>query len=115
MTGGTDEHDGSRNVKRVSHKYHAKPTLRDGYRFASRREARRYDELKLLQHSGQVLFFLRQVPFHLPGGVVLRLDFQVFWADGHVSFEDPKGVRTQTYIAKKKICEALYPIVITEL
>jgi hypothetical protein len=42
-------------------------------------------------------------------------DFQVFWQDGHVSFEDVKGVKTPLYIAKKKIVEELYPIQIQEI
>ena len=59
-------------------------------------------------------FFLRQVPFHLPGGVKLVVDFQVFWADGHVTFDEPKGCRTESYLAKKRMVESLYPITIEE-
>jgi hypothetical protein len=58
---------------------------------------------------------LRQVPLHLPGGVKYVCDFQVFWQDGHVSFEDVKGMKTPLYIAKKKIVEELYPIQIQEI
>ena len=74
------------------HKFHAKPTEADGIRFASKAEARRYEHLKLAQRGGTALFFLRQVPFHLPGGVVYRCDFLVFWADGRVTVEDVKAV-----------------------
>ena len=102
-------------MRLIRHKYHAKPTVYDGIHFDSKKEAARYLELKLLQKAGDVLFFVGQIPFDLPGGVRLRLDFAVFWKDGHVSFEDPKGVRTQTYLAKKRICEALYPITIEEI
>jgi hypothetical protein len=38
---------------------------------------RRYKELKLLKAAGDILYFLRQVPFHLPGGIVARVDFMV--------------------------------------
>jgi len=100
---------------RIKHKFNAKPQIYEGIKFASKKELKRYKELKLLQRSGEVLFFLRQVPFHLPGGVKYVCDFLVFWADQNVAFEDVKGMRTAMYIAKKKIVEALYPIEIQEL
>ena len=36
----------------MAHKYHAVPTAVDGYRFASQREARYYQNLKLLEKAG---------------------------------------------------------------
>lgn len=36
------------------HKYHAKPTTVDGIRFASKAEARRYSELRLLEKAGEI-------------------------------------------------------------
>ena len=99
------------NLKK--NKYNAKPTEVDGFRFDSKREAERYTELKLLKKSGEVIQFLRQVPFHLPGSVTYRVDFMIFWNGGTVSFEDVKGVETQSFKEKKKIVEELYkPIVI---
>ena len=70
--------------------------------------------LKLLVKSGEIIFFLRQVPFDLPGGVKYRCDFQIFWGNGKVTHEDSKGKRTDMYIAKKKMVEALYPVEIVE-
>lgn len=102
-------------AKRFKHKFRAIPTEEDGIRFDSKKEAKRYRELKLLVGAQEVVFFLRQVPFHLPGGVTYRCDFQVFWANGEVSFEDVKGMRTPLYITKKKQVEALYPITIEEI
>lgn len=96
------------------HKFSAQPTAADGIRFDSKKEAMRYGVLKLLEKQGEVVFFLRQVPFDLPGNTRYRVDFQIFWADGRITFEDVKGMRTPTYIAKKKQVEALYPITITE-
>ena len=98
----------------IRHKYHAVRTERDGFRFDSKKEARYYDELKLRQKVGEVVFFLRQCPFHLPGGVKLVVDFIEFWADGTVHFIDVKGHRTKTYIAKHKMTAALYPVTIEE-
>lgn len=100
---------------RFGHKFNAVRTERDGIKFASKREAKHYDVLKELQASGVVLFFLRQVPFHLPGGVKYVCDFLVFFADGSCQVRDAKGMPTPLYIAKKKMVEATYPITITEV
>lgn len=99
----------------LRHKFNAKPQELDGIKFASKAEAREYLKLKKLVESGEVLFFLRQVPFHLPGGVKYVCDFLVFWADGLVTVVDVKGMKTPLYIAKKKMVEATYPITITEI
>lgn len=45
--------------------------------------------------------FLRQVPFHLPGGVKYLADFVVFTASGVVEVVDVKGVRTTEYKIKR--------------
>ncbi len=98
----------------IRHKFHARPTELDGIKFASRKEADYYSNLLLLQKGGLLLFFLRQVPFHLPGGVKYVVDFAEFWADGSVQFVDVKGHKTESYKAKKRIVESLYPVTIVE-
>ena len=102
-------------MKYPQHKFRAKPTEADGIRFDSKKEARFYQELKLRQQAGNIVFFLRQVPFHLPGGVTYRVDFQVFDAEGNVRFIDVKGHRTKQYIDKKKMVESIYPVKIEEV
>lgn len=102
-------------VYKLKHKFRAKPTETDGIKFSSKKEANRYHQLLLLQRTGEILFFLRQLPFHLPGGVKYVCDFMVFWANGEVTIEDVKGMKTPMYIAKKKLVEATYPIEITEV
>lgn len=97
------------------HKFHAVPMSVDGCRFDSKKEALYYKDLKLRQQVGDIVFFLRQVPFHLPGNIVYRCDFQVFEKDGTVRFIDVKGMRTPQYIQKKKQVEAIYPVVIEEV
>ena len=97
------------------HKFNAVKTELDGINFDSKKEAKYYIELKLRIKSGEVIFFLRQVPFDLPGKVKYRIDFQEFHSDGTVHFVDVKGKKTDMYIAKKKIVEALYPIEIEEV
>lgn len=97
-------------MKRQKHKYFAKPEHVDGLRFDSKKEAKYYRELKLRQRSGEVVFFLRQVPFHLPGNVTYRVDFQEFMSDGSIRFVDIKGYETKEFIMKKKMVEDLYPV-----
>jgi hypothetical protein len=99
----------------LRHKFRAKPTELDGIKFASKKEAKRYRELKTLQELGEILFFLRQVPFHLQAGVKYVCDFLVFWTNGEVTIEDVKGIKTDMYIVKKKMVEATYPITIMEI
>lgn len=101
-------------LKRHHHKFHAKPVEHDGFRFDSKKEGAYYEALKLRVQAGEVVFFLRQVPFHLPGGIVFRADFLEFHADLSVHIIDVKGVRTETYKAKKRMVEALYPVEIEE-
>ena len=97
----------------MRHKFNAIPVEFDGIRFDSKKEGRYYNELKM-RLKGDVLFFLRQVPFDLPGGVKYRVDFEVFYKDGTVEFIDVKGHRTKDYIMKKKMVESIYPVKIIE-
>lgn len=99
----------------IKHKYRATSTTLDGIKFSSKKESIRYSNLKFLQKSGDVLFFLRQVPFHLPGNVKYVCDFMVFWTNGDITIEDVKGFKTPIYITKRKIVESLYPITIQEI
>ena len=96
------------------HKFRARPEVYDGIHFSSQKEKRYYQDLCIARSAGTLLFFLRQVPFHLPGGVRYVVDFAEFWSDGSVRFVDVKGMRTDMYILKKKQVEAIYPITITE-
>lgn len=96
------------------HKYNAKATLVDGIRFDSKAEARRFEELKRLRQAGEVLWFIRQPSFDLPGGVRYRADFLVVWPEG-VTVEDVKGVKTDAYKIKKRQVEALYGVQIEEV
>ncbi len=102
------------------HKFGAVATVNDGIRFDSKLEAKYYSILKLKQHEGSVLFFLRQVPLHIHGSekaanIKYVCDFQVFYTDGRVEFIDIKGMETPDFKMKKKLVEANYPIEITVL
>jgi dissimilatory sulfite reductase (desulfoviridin) alpha/beta subunit len=94
------------------HKFQAKPSDEDGIRFASKKERAYYRVLKFRQKIGEVLFFLRQAPFHLPGNVRHVIDFIEFWANGTVHFVEIKGFDTPMGKLKRKQVEAIYPITI---
>lgn len=108
----------STSQRKWTHKFHVSPPderRADGWTFHSKKEMRRYQDLKRLQLAGEVAFFLRQVPFHFIGGEVYRVDFVVYWADGDISWEDVKGHRTKEYLKKKRRVEEQFPIRITEI
>lgn len=99
----------------LRHKFNAKRTVTDRIKFSSRKESQFYENLKIRKAGGEILFFLRQVPFHLSGGVRYVVDFVAFTADGSVHFYDVKGMKTAMYVMKKKMVEAEYPIEIEEV
>ena len=92
-------------------KMHATATWFDYMRFQSKKEAKHYRELKLRVLAGEVRYFLRQVPIHLPG-MIYRVDFQEFHADGSVHYVDVKGYATPEFLKKKRRVEQYYPIII---
>lgn len=92
----------------MRHKYSAVRVERDGFKFASKAEGRRYDELALLKRGGEVVWFMLQPPFYMPGGKYIG-DFMIFWADGTVTVEDVKGFRTPKYKADLKRLAVYYP------
>lgn len=97
-------------------KYASTKVVIDGITFDSRGESELYLRLGLLKRIGDVSYFLRQVPFHLPGGVTYRCDFMAVFIGGpHVGktrYLDFKGFETREFINKKKMVEALYPVTI---
>jgi len=90
-------------------KYKAKPTFVDNIRFPSKLEARKYEQLKMLRESGQIKYFLRQVPFDIPKAKYF-CDFMVVHSDDRIEYIDSKGVETPVFKLKKKQVEALYPV-----
>lgn len=122
-----DEHGAPvpKKVARAS-KYDNVPTEVDGIKFQSKLEAKYYVELELRRKAGDVLYFLRQVPFHLPGGVIYRVDFQIvkpipvkkgagiyLAADAHpvhIEYVDCKGFDKRESISKIKIVQAIYGV-----
>jgi len=96
--------------KKIRHKFNATSTKLDGMRFDSKKEAKYYEQLKERVADGEVIFFLRQSPLHLPGNIKYVVDFVEFHADGTVHFVDVKGYETSEFRLKKKLVESFYPI-----
>jgi hypothetical protein len=100
-------------------KYNNKRTEIDGITFDSKREARRYQELKMLQLTGDIQDLILQPSFDLivQGGRVIGKYYADFkYRQGNrVIVEDVKGVRTDVYRLKKRIVEAVHNIKITEV
>jgi len=92
----------------MRHKYNAVRVELDGHKFDSKAEARFWQHLMGLKQVGVIVQVLRQVPFHLPGGVKYICDFQVFEADGDVRFIDVKGMDTPASRLKRKQVAELY-------
>lgn len=113
----------------MAHKYRAVPTVVDGIRFASKAEARRYGELKMLEKAGKIEDLELQPIFPIEVNDVrvglYRGDFAYYPTHkdgafkgaiiGHRVVEDVKGMKTPMYRLKKKLVEAIYGIQITEV
>ncbi len=102
-------------IQRFKHKFNAQRTELDGIKFASKKEANYYGELKIRQAAGLVLFFLRQVPFHLPGNIRYVVDFAEFLSNQEVRFVDVKGYKTDMYKLKVKQVKDVYGVTIEEV
>ena len=97
-------------------KYGSKPKVgSDGFRYDSQAECRYGEELLRRRQAGDVRMVLRQVPFQLPDGVRLVLDFVWIDKDGLMHFEDVKSPPTEAkseFRAKRRMVEQIYDIVI---
>lgn len=104
-------------------KYGATPTMVDGIRFDSAKEARRYAELKLLERAGEIQSLYLQPKYELRVGDGFVDPIGRYVADfsytdartGEVVIEDVKGFKTPLYRWKKKHVEAQYGIQIREV
>lgn len=124
-------------------KYHSKKTrLSDGTVFDSRKEARRWQQLRLLESRGEIQDLKRQVEYELIPNqyeilerysdktgkrlkdekrlaerrVCYVADF-VYTKDGETVVEDTKSpvTRTKDYIIKRKLMRHIHGIVIREI
>lgn len=100
-------------------KYRNKPTMIDNKWFASKKEAKRYQELCILQKAGEITNLHTQVriPISINGMHICeyRADFTYKDAKGNIVIEDTKGIRTPLYNIKKKLIHAIYNFKIKEV
>lgn len=123
-------------------KYGSKKVEVDGIVFDSKKESRRYQELSLLEKSGEIQNLQRQVEYVLIPNQYIPTDVMVtkgknagqyktklverkcsYIADfvyldmktGNTVVEDTKGFRTKDYIIKRKLMMYVHGIRITEI
>lgn len=117
-------------------KYHNRKITIDGNTFDSKKEANRYNELKILEKAGEISGLQLQVKYILipeqrePGTIGKRggikkgklierecsyiADF-VYQENGETVVEDTKGMRTKDYIIKRKLMLHVHGIRIREV
>ena len=96
---------------RPYNKYHNHPTIISGIRFSSKREAARYQVLKLLERHKEIKNLKLQPIFKFPTGFSYRADFSYFDNKGKFIVEDVKGIQTDVFKLKKKCLEYFYPAI----
>jgi hypothetical protein len=101
--------------KRGASKYNAKPTYsKDGYRFDSKREHERYEQLRLMEKAGQInnltIHPLYPIKWPTDGSpiCIVELDFDYSDINGTAHHEDVKGADTALSKLKRKLVEAAY-------
>lgn len=108
-------------------KYHNKKTTIGDLKFDSRKEAREYLRLKVLQDRGDIISLKCQVKFDFTiNGKPLRFvdsnrvmhyiaDFEYFDMYGNRKVVDVKGVKTRDYSIKKALMLAVHGILVEEV
>jgi hypothetical protein len=110
---------------RTAPKYHNRKAMVDGIRFDSQREAKRYQELRLLERAGKItnLKVHPEYQIFVKGDRVCKYvaDFSYNICDRYLGLpgsevvEDVKGVRTEAYRLKKRLMKAAHGIEIVEV
>ncbi|MDC7221618.1 MAG: DUF1064 domain-containing protein [Spirochaetales bacterium] len=105
-----------------TNKYRNVKTEIDGMIFDSKKEGQRYLDLKVLQQSGEISDLKMQVPFAYDEGgkhiFKYLADFTYKDKEGNMIIEDVKSAKTAklpVYRLKKKLIEARYGVVISEV
>lgn len=109
---------GFAGLEKPKSKYRNIPTVVDGVRFSSRAEAKRWDELRMLEKAGEIAELHRQVAFPLYAQGDSKVgdyvaDF-VYWLPAPAGFapsqviEDVKGIRTALFDWKARHFKAQY-------
>ena len=111
----------------IKNKYKAKKAIVDGFTFDSKKEAKRYLELKQMEKDGLIHNLQLQVPFELIPSFEIEIDGKkrkkrrmeyiadfVYYINNVKVVEDVKGRKTEVYKIKKKIFEYKFKTTIKE-
>ena len=102
-------------------KYRNTKVIYDGFKFDSKKEAKRWEQLKLLEKAKEITELQRQKKFILQPSYTNNLGKHIreisyiadfFYYDNKQKIyivEDVKGIKTEVYKLKKKIFEYVYP------
>ena len=113
------------------HKYNAKKVIIDGHKFDSKKEGRRYEELRDMEEAGLITDLELQPRFSwtttysandrtmTSNRFFYKADFLYFCSENKIVVEDVKGYKFgpayATFKRKRKIVEHLYGIRIIEI
>lgn len=114
----------------INSKYHNSKIFIDGIKFDSKREAKRYSELKILETAGKISdlklqqkFILIPAQYECRNGkkgkcvereCAYKADFS-YLENGEIVVEDVKGFRTDVYKIKRKLMLHVHGIRIKEI
>jgi hypothetical protein len=109
-------------------KYRNKPCVIGAEKYRSQREAKRHQDLLLLQKAGLIAGLVREVPFELAPGILIegetrkrpavRYVADFVYSDvkaGKIVVEDAKGMQTPVYRLKKHLLATLRGIHVKEV
>lgn len=114
--------NGRRNKETVSGKVESRMSkygAKKSGAYASKREAKRAGDLKVLQALGFISDLEEQVKFELipkqagERAVTYTADFR-YKEDGQVVVEDSKGMKTQQYVIRRKLMLFIHKIKVRE-
>lgn len=101
-------------------KYRAIPVVIDGLIFPSKKEGKRYSELKLLERAGQIMALTlhpkfdlivngKKVGIYTPDFQYVELQKPNYSAQGKSVIEEIKGFAARDFALRRKLFCALYP------
>jgi len=99
----------------MSSRYNSNNSRADNIKFASRKEAAHYRQLKQRRLDGEVKYFLRKVPFDLGSYGTCACGFLVVWVDDTVTFENVKSPVIPHLVTGKTMAEQLDNVKIEQI
>ena len=98
-------------------KYRNIETVVDGIIFPSRKQAKRYRGLLLLQQKGEITDLALEQAYSIDVNGIHICDYRAdftFRRDGKIVVEDTKGIRTPAFKLKALLMKAVYGVEVVE-